>query len=306
MNISGNLASKFRRKQMNQVFLQSAMQICAEMKPDSVILCTNSVLDERLLAELNESHRLIMVTNDANRCLQLLDSGITIEHYSKKSDVQEDLVRDIVFMLLNSKKITESSSVLFLYSKNDWDCFSQILYLELGNIAEANYLRSLSSLTHIAPLHILETVIEIALELGREGREGKPIGTILVIGDHKKVLQSSRSLVFNPFKGYTVKERDILKQEVRDSVKEMAKIDGALVISDRGIVQAGGQYLDFRATDIQVGPGLGSRHTAAAAVSKGTTCMAVAISESTGVVRAFVNGEVFLQINPRQNSPIRL
>lgn len=305
MNVAANLATKFRRKNVNAAFLRSAGALATDLKPDAVIVCNNSVFEESELQPLL-NFKVVLVTSDASRYLQLLDSGTASEHFNKSTDAVDDPLRDIIFLLLNRKRASESHNLLITYGKNDWETLSQIQYIELSLVAESNYLRSLASLTHIAPLEILETVIEVAMELGREGREGKPVGTILVLGDHKAVLKSSRSLVFNPFKGYTNQERSILSQGVRDSVKEMAKIDGAMIISDKGIVQAGGQYLDFRASDIQIAPGLGSRHTAAAAVSRNTKAMAVAISESTGVVRVYVDGSVFLQVNPRSKSPIRL
>ena len=44
--------------------------------------------------------------------------------------------------------------------------------------------------------------------------------------------------------------------------------------------------------------GLGTRHAAAAAISKCTQAIAVVVSQSTGVVRLFQAGEVVLHIEP--------
>jgi len=37
---------------------------------------------------------------------------------------------------------------------------------------------------------------------GREGREGKPVGTLFVVGNHRKVLKLSHEQVHDPFRGY--------------------------------------------------------------------------------------------------------
>jgi DNA integrity scanning protein DisA with diadenylate cyclase activity len=47
------------------------------------------------------------------------------------------------------------------------------------------------------PLDTLKTVVDLALEIGREGREGKPVGTLFVVGDTRKVLGSSRPTGFS-------------------------------------------------------------------------------------------------------------
>ena len=44
--------------------------------------------------------------------------------------------------------------------------------------------------------------------------------------------------------------------------------------------------------------GLGARHWAAAAISRATKAVAVAVSESNGTVRVFQDGEVVLRIEP--------
>ncbi len=54
---------------------------------------------------------------------------------------------------------------------------------------------------------VFETVLNIALELAAQGREGRPIGTIFVLGDHEKVLGLSRQMIINPFVGYRDEEK---------------------------------------------------------------------------------------------------
>ena len=48
--------------------------------------------------------------------------------------------------------------------------------------------------------------------------------------------------------------------------------------------------------------GLGSRHWAAADISKATGAIAIAVSESTGTVRVFQDGMIVLRIEPMRNA----
>jgi DNA integrity scanning protein DisA with diadenylate cyclase activity len=141
-------------------------------------------------------------------------------------------------------------------------------------------------------------VVELATEIGREGREGKPVGTMLVVGDTKRVLAMSRPLNFNPFRGYSTAERDVRDRRVREAIKDLAQLEGAILIGRDGIAVAACMYLDVTAEGITLSKGLGSRHWTAAAISKKTACIAVAVSQSSGTVRIFQDGEVMLHIEP--------
>lgn len=159
--------------------------------------------------------------------------------------------------------------------------------------------RELRSLETQVPLETLKLVVDLAVEIGREGREGKPVGTMFVVGDHKNVLEHSQSIGFDPVKGYKRAERNLRDPSVQEAIKEAALMDGAFVISSSAIVEAGCQLLETGGTgSITLSKGLGTRHWAGAAISKKTKAIAVVVSESNGSVRIFQNGEVMLRIEP--------
>ena len=149
------------------------------------------------------------------------------------------------------------------------------------------------------PLDTLKTVVDLAVEIGREGREGKPVGTLFVVGDTRKVLASSHALVFDPVRGYSRKERNLFDPKVREGIKEIAQMDGAFVVDRRR--HGGGGFARTstpRRKASRFPKGLGARHWAAAAITRKTKAVAVAVSESNGTVRIFSDGEVFLRIEP--------
>jgi DNA integrity scanning protein DisA with diadenylate cyclase activity len=104
---------------------------------------------------------------------------------------------------------------------------------------------------------------------------------------------------FDPLRGYSRAERQLSDSKVREGVKEIAQLDGAFVVSSDGHVVAGAQQLNApRSTDLSLPKGFGARHWAAAEISRATTAVAITVSESTGTVRLFQNGEVMLRIEP--------
>lgn len=143
---------------------------------------------------------------------------------------------------------------------------------------------------------VFEAVMNIALELGSQGREGRPVGTIFVLGDHEKVLQFSRQMIINPFKGYTEEERNVLNPALRETIKEFSALDGAFIIDENGVLVSAGTYLNAALESKEFPKGLGSRHIAAAGITGTTNAIAIVVSESAGTVRIFKKGKVFVSI----------
>jgi diadenylate cyclase len=143
----------------------------------------------------------------------------------------------------------------------------------------------------------LRRVVQLAVEIAREGREGRKIGTLFVVGDSEAVIGHSRPLILDPLAGHPDERKRLDDPDMRETIKELAQLDGAFVVSDEGIVVSAARYLDAASENLDVPLGLGSRHVAAASISKQTGAVAVAVSESS-VVRMFDDGELVSEIIP--------
>jgi len=144
---------------------------------------------------------------------------------------------------------------------------------------------------------IFESLIELAVEIAREGREGRRIGTLFTLGDEEAVLEKSRALILNPLEGHPESVRHISDPNLRGTIKELAQLDGAFVISATGIAIAACRYLDAATTAIDLPLGLGSRHIAAAHISSATRAVGIVVSESA-VVRLFCHGALIGEVIP--------
>ncbi|MFW5693467.1 MAG: DNA integrity scanning protein DisA nucleotide-binding domain protein [Thermoguttaceae bacterium] len=196
------------------------------------------------------------------------------------------------------------SQVVALYAGFDADTIDSISVINLDEHLNRLTGRDLRQLETRVPLDTLKMVVDLAVEIGREGREGKPVGTLFVVGDARKVLASSHPAGFDPVRGYNRKERNLAEPRVREGLKEIAQMDGAIIVSADGTVEAACRYLDCSAADVTLSKGLGARHWAAAAVSRATNAVAVTVSQSNGTVRIFQNGEVVLRIEPQLRRPM--
>jgi diadenylate cyclase len=137
---------------------------------------------------------------------------------------------------------------------------------------------------------VLERVIAVATELAVEGREGRPVGCLFVVGDNARVGTLSKPLVLNPFYGYKEEDRNILNPFMDETVKEFSSIDGAFVIRGDGVVESAGSLIQAMDSTQDLPSGLGTRHAAAAAISVAANCISIVVSSSTGQVTLFRRG----------------
>jgi len=149
---------------------------------------------------------------------------------------------------------------------------------------------------------VVERTIDIATQLGAEGREGKPVGALFVIGDTERVRSMTRQMVINPFQGYPRDHRNILDDSLKETIKEFSSIDGAFIIQGDGIIDSCGTYLKTASQEeYELPRGLGARHHAAAGITSLCECIAITVSESTGTVTVFRGGQIITEIERQRN-----
>ena len=144
---------------------------------------------------------------------------------------------------------------------------------------------------------VIRDVFKVAIELGKKGQKGEPVGALFVVGDAGKVMNKSRPLSYNPFEKSHVHVGDPI---VNVMLKEFSRLDGAFVISDSGKIVSAYRYLEPSAEGVDIPKGLGARHMAAGAITRDTNATAVVLSESDGLVRAFKAGELVLEVDPEE------
>jgi diadenylate cyclase len=144
---------------------------------------------------------------------------------------------------------------------------------------------------------VLEETVSLAVEIAREGREGRKIGTLFIVGDSGEVMKRSKPLILDPLHGHPDESKQIENPDVRETIKELAQLDGAFLISNAGVVLSAARYIDAASDSLDLPLGLGSRHMAGASISRQTRAVAVVVSESS-MVRMFDDGELVSEIVP--------
>lgn len=146
-------------------------------------------------------------------------------------------------------------------------------------------------------LDTLEWVLKISIEIAREGREGRKIGTMFIVSDSRKTLKKSKCMIYDPLMGHRREKKHISNPDLRETIKELAQLDGAFIVSDDGVIISACRYIDSSSQGISLPLGLGSKHMAAASITKTTNAVAVVVSENS-IVRVFDDGELISEILP--------
>lgn len=275
-----------------------AVRAAQSTQADSLMLLLEGPADWQRLKEIAGDQKLLLAADAAEQLEGATEAGLhSVLLNMPESPVNEKLTQALLESVADDL-LAPGARVVALYSGFEPDVLDSISVIHLGEHLGRLTARDLRQLETRVPLDTLKLVVDLAVEIGREGREGKPVGTLFVVGDTRKVLASSHPTGFDPVKGYSRKERNLADHRVREGIKEIAQMDGAFVISADGIVEAAARYIDASAAHITLSKGLGARHWAAAAISKKTNAVAVAVSESNGTVRIFQEGDVVLRIEP--------
>ena len=206
-------------------------------------------------------------------------------------------IKVAILLVAAERLIQAGDRILCLTGVDQSETIDTIVVLDMGTEMELFSASTADPLPVDVTPTVFERVLTLAGELGVEGREGRPVGTLFVIGDSDQVLAHSHQLVINPFHGYPENERNILDPRLEETIKEFSAIDGAFVIRGDGVILAAGRYLAPRSKlDEKLPQGLGTRHQAAAGITATTQAIALCISQSTGTVAIFKEGRLITDI----------
>ena len=281
-----------------QTIFEIAAKLSQAVDADALMLLVDGPTDWERLKKQAGDEKILIAADFPAQIEGAAEAGLaTVVLKMPEAPVYEKLTQALLESVADDI-LAAGAQVVAIYSGFEAGTIDSISLIHLGEHLGQLTARDLRQLETHVPLDTLKIVVDMAVEVGREGREGKPIGTLFVVGDSKKVLASSHPVGFDPVKGYNRKERTLDDPRVREGIKEIAQLDGAIVVSAEGIVEASARYIDAPADNIALPKGLGARHWAAAAISRKTNAVAVAVSESNGTVRIFQNGEVVLRIEP--------
>ncbi len=284
-------------KRASGPLLNIAIDLAKDVKSEAFVVFADAVRENDFLDVLKNKGKLIVVTSNKTR-FDPLDKRVTACIQSPSFPASRTgQIKIGILLALSRNLIANNDKVICISGNSKLGVFDTIVCLDVAAEYEFFFANAPAILPADIKPEVLERVLGLAGEISVEGREGKPVGTIFVLGDTNTVNKFVTQLIINPFRGYSEAERNILDPALAETIKEFASIDGAFVITGDGIILSAGSYLRPQLDAETLPSGLGSRHVAAAGITACTNALSITISESTGMVTLFKNGATVMTLS---------
>ena len=284
----------------NIAIVAAAVSLSKERQADALLILLDGSADWKRIIEITDDLEkpVIVAVDDADDLEGAAEVGLKPIALNKEKSPLLERLQHALLESAADELIRTNGEVVAVYSGFQQGRLDTISYLQLDERMRRLTSRDLQMLESRVPLQTIKTVVDLAAQIGREGREGKPVGTLFVVGDTRRVLEHSNDSGVDPFRGYNKKHRNLLDAKVQEDAKEIAQLDGAFIISSDGIIERSRQMLEVSHEELTMTKGLGARHWAAAAVTRKTKAISVVVSQSTGTVRSYQDGHLVMRIEP--------
>jgi hypothetical protein len=295
-------------KILTRSLVRHAHAIAREAGARVVLLYADVVEEDQDLADLIQDvdFRVILISRRSNfRAPRGWDELCAVVRVPDIAMTRAGQVKVAVLVAAAEGLVHVGDRVVCLTGIDGSGTIDTILVLDLGTELEMFADLAADPLPADVRPAVFERLLTLASELGVEGREGRPVGALFILGDSDQVLAQSRQLVINPFHGYPEEDRNVLDPRLEETIKEFSAIDGAFVVRGDGVILSAGRYLSPQGKPGEPLPrGLGARHEAAAGITQTTEALALSISQSTGTISIFRQGRLVTDIQkPRSRTP---
>jgi DNA integrity scanning protein DisA with diadenylate cyclase activity len=284
----------------NSAIVAAAVSLLKERNADALLILLDGSTDWKRIHDLAEGiDKPVIVAVDSPDDLEgAAEAGLMPLALNKEKSPLLERLQHALLEAAADELIRTNGEVIAVYSGFQQGRLDSISHLQLDERMRRLTSRDLQMLESRVPLQTIKMVIDLAAQIGREGREGKAVGTLFVVGDTRRVLEHSNDSGVDPFRGYNRKHRNLLDAKVQEDAKEIAQLDGAFIISSEGVIERSRQMLEVSHEDLTMTKGLGARHWAAAAITRKTKAISVVVSQSTGTVRLYQDGHLVMRIEP--------
>lgn len=284
----------------NSAMIRAAVALMRDRNADAMLMLLDGSTDWKKIAEMAEPlDKPIIVAVDSPEDLEgAAEAGLKPLALNKEKAPLLERLQHALLESAADEFIRTNGEVIALYSGFQQGRLDSISHLQIDERMRQLTVRDLQSIESRVPLKTIKAVIDLAAQIGREGREGKPVGTLFVVGDSRRVMDHANDSGVDPFRGYNRRQRNLLDKKVQEDAKEIAQLDGAFIINSDGVIEKSRQMLEVSHDALTMSKGLGARHWAAAAISQKTKAISVVVSQSTGTVRLYQNGLLIMRIEP--------
>ena len=291
----GGLLAKPERRQnrFNRLLLREAEKVARSTRSAAILVFSDTFAGGIEITDGFPEYRTILVTraaSDRQKDSPWVETALEVRSFSQQRLSQ---LRSAIIIGLTRGIFKFNDRVCCVGGLPSSNQLDTLTVVDIEREFQSVMTEKEDLLPKKVKIEVVERMLAIATELAIEGREGKPVGSLFVVGDTENVEGMIKPLVLNPFYGYKDEDRNVLNPFMDETIKEFSVIDGCFVIRGDGVIESAGSLIHAPSEFYQNMPGgFGARHSAAAAISKATDCLAIVVSASTGQVSLFRNGDM--------------
>jgi DNA integrity scanning protein DisA with diadenylate cyclase activity/mannitol/fructose-specific phosphotransferase system IIA component (Ntr-type) len=281
---------------LSRLLFAHALSVADEVKASAVVLHGDAVGSLHFIEDIPAQVQLILVTSAKTEPTVSATSVAHVLQVPFPTVNRSDQVGLALLFAVSRGLLSRGDTVVSLSGVPSSGFLDTLLVIDVGREFPSVFSKAgATPLGDVEP-QVLEKILQLATDISREGREGRPVGTTFVVGDYDNVVRHCRQMVINPFRGYREEEKNILDPSLEETIKEFSTIDGAFIVRGDGVIMSAGTFLRPEKAAVNLPSGLGSRHAAAAALSQMTASLAVVVSQSTGSISLFKGGAIVMDL----------
>src|SRR5512133_949634 len=285
---------------LDREFLRAALALTSRSEVDRLLLVSDHPLSPNEIRGRPIKKKLVYAVSSDGLAHQLKAKKYTAVVIPPYDYTRMEKIKVAVVAAQSAGLLRDGDTILALSGPGQDRVVDTIVKVDIGSEDPEEKLRvDQLGLPPEFSSQVVESLIHTAMEIGAEGYEGHAVGTIIVVGDSTAVMERSRQLTLNPFQGISEAERNSLDPPIREAVKTFSALDGAFIIREDGVVLAAGRYLLTMSRDVKLPMGLGARHSAAASMTAESKAIAITVSQTTGTVRVFKEGEIVMELRQK-------
>jgi len=280
----------YENQELSRLTFAHGLHMARQFNRSRVVVHADAIPDADYVHEITAGSGALVVSGTQNKFSPAHEKDMNIVEIPFRGLRRSTQVHFALLFLLSQRHIERDDLVVNVFGRPDSGFLDSIRLTHVRSEFDLPISFEEDQLGRQVDRHVLTRVLQLAGDLAVEGREGKPVGALFVVGDYERVREQSQQLIINPFAGIAEEDRNILDPSLEETMKEFAKIDGAFLIRGDGVIMSAGAFLTGRPPSEEMQSGLGARHAAALAITARTGALSVVISESTRRISVFHAG----------------
>src|SRR6188768_3467180 len=133
---------------------------------------------------------LVVAVNDARAHEEMAAAGFMTVMVPMVRSSRTDRLKGALVAALNAGHIAVGERIACGVLRDD-GMLDMITHLTSTDVASEHASLQVAPLHTKIPAPLLEVLVDLSLRIGREGYEGRPVGTLIVVGDSTRVLEQS-------------------------------------------------------------------------------------------------------------------